>query len=254
MLLPQEHGTYGEILLPLIAVLGLGAAGPAAWGMAAAALGGYLSHEGFVVLLGRRGPRAKREHARPAWRSVALFGGLGVAGAMLALNGLAAAGWLGLAIAGGLSCLAIIVAWRGQERTMGGEMLAAVALSAWSVPTAMAAGISWRHALTIWAVWSVAFTAATCAVHVVIARATRRPYWRGLACGLVLSIGGPAAAVLLSQAGVTPPGIVLTLLPSCLATLALMAAPVPARRLREVGWALIAVFVTTLAVMLAVLR
>ncbi len=254
MLLPKEHGTYGEILLPLTAALGLGSAGPAAWGIAATALGGYLAHEGFVVLLGRRGPRAAREHARPAWRSVALFGGLAVAGAMLALTGLTAAAWVGLAIAAGLSSLAIIVAWKGQERTMGGETLAAVALSAWSVPTSLAAGLSWRDALTTWAVWSLAFSAATCAVHVVIARATRRPYWPVLASGLVLSIGGPATAVLLSRAGVTPQGLVLTLLPSCVAALALMAAPVPARRLREIGWSLIVVFVMTLAVMLAVLR
>lgn len=255
LLLPQEHGTYGEILFPLVAALTLGSAGPAAWGIAATALGGFLAHEGFVVLLGRRGPRARREHARPAWRSVALFGGIAVAGMALAATRLEADAWQGLALASVLSGLAVLMAWLGRERTIGGEVLAAVALSAWSVPTALAAGVSWRLALTIWAVWSVAFAVATCAVQVVIARTTRRGThpW-ALAGGLMLSIAGPAAAVLLTRSGAAPGGAAVTLLPSSLAALAVMAAPISARRLRDIGWAFIAICVATLALMVGLFR
>jgi hypothetical protein len=234
--------------------LALGTATPAAWAVAGMALGGYLAHEGFVVLLGRRGARARREHARPAWRSVVIFGAAAAGGAAVAMTRLEAGAWTGLALAVALSALALSLTWLGRERTIGGELFAAVALSAWSVPTALAAGVSWRVALTIWGVWSVAFAVATCAVQVVIARSTRRSHARALTGGLALSILAPAAAVLLARWGTAPAGTALTLLPSSLAALAVMAVPIPARRLRDIGWSFIAVSVATLGLMVGLLR
>jgi hypothetical protein len=242
------------MLFPLTAALMIGSPGPTALGIAATAIGGYLAHEGFVVLLGRRGPRARREHARPAWRSIGLFGGLGAAGIALTAAQLDAAAWQGLGLAAVLSGLAVLMAWLGRERTMNGEILAAIALSAWSVPTALAAGLPWRIAFTIWALWSAAFAVATCAVQVVIARTTRRTHPWALGGGLMLSIAGPPMAVLLAQAGAVPVGAAITLLPSSLGALTVIAAPVSARRLRDVGWSFIAVCVATLALMVGVLR
>ncbi|MDP1572117.1 MAG: YwiC-like family protein [Vicinamibacterales bacterium] len=254
LLLPQEHGTYGEILFPLIAALAIGSPGAGAWGIAVASLGGFLAHEGFVVLLGRRGGRARREQARAAWRSLLGFGGIGLAGVWLAASGLGAEAWPWLALAAALSGLAILVAWSGRERTLGGEMLAAIALSAWCVPTALAAGCPLRLALTLWAAWSLVFMVATCAVHVVIARSTRRPHLEPLAAGWLLAVGAPVAAALLEWSGAVPSGTTVVLLPSCVAAAVVLTAPVTAHRLRDIGWSFIAVSTVTLALMLGLLR
>lgn len=79
-LLPHEHGTYGEVLFPLASALVLGQANPAAWGLTLVAIAGFLAHEGFVVLLGSRGGRARRESSPAAWRSVSVFGALAIIG------------------------------------------------------------------------------------------------------------------------------------------------------------------------------
>ena len=255
LLWPQEHGTYGEIAFPLMAALMIGNPSWMASGVAVMALGGYLAHEGLVVLLGRRGGRARCERARPAWRSVVFFGGIAGMGAMFAAaGGLPADAWQGLGLAGGLSGFAIAATWLGRERTLGGEALAAVALAAWSAPTALAAGVRWDVALTIWTVWSVAFVVATCAVHVVIARSTRRARSWALAGGVTLSMAGPAAALLLARSATVPRSAVLILLPSCLAALVVLAAPVSARRLRDIGWSLMVIYVVTLGLMVGFLR
>ncbi len=61
LLIPREHGTWGELLFPLCTALAVGHVSPHAVGAAAAALGGYLSCEGLQTLAGWRGPRARRE-------------------------------------------------------------------------------------------------------------------------------------------------------------------------------------------------
>jgi len=76
LLLPQEHGTYGELLFPLVSALLLTTSGRASWGLVGLALGGFLAHEGFSVLVGTRGTRAQRRARPEAWRSVATFGTL----------------------------------------------------------------------------------------------------------------------------------------------------------------------------------
>ena len=81
ILWPREHGTYGELLFPLMSALLLARPGRAAWGLSLLAVGGFLAHEGFSVLAGARGLRAKRDAHAVAWRSVAIFGGAALLGA-----------------------------------------------------------------------------------------------------------------------------------------------------------------------------
>jgi hypothetical protein len=168
-LLPREHGTYGEILFPLCSALLVGQMNRAAMGLAAVAIGGFLAHEGFVVLLGTRGSRAQRTARMAAWRSLLSFGAIAAAGASIAWPGFTLPVLYGVALASSLSMAALLLAWFGREHSLAGELLVALALTAWCVPVALAAAVPIGTALRIWLVWCVLYAAATCAVHAVIA-------------------------------------------------------------------------------------
>lgn len=61
---PKEHGAYGQAAFPLLAAFGVAGPSPAGVLLAVAVAAGFLAHEPAVILLGRRGPRARREMSR----------------------------------------------------------------------------------------------------------------------------------------------------------------------------------------------
>ena len=198
LLLPREHGTYGEVLFPLLSALALGEANRAAWGLSLVALAGFLAHEGFVVLLGSRGARARRDASSAAWRSVGLFAAVAVAGAALAWPGLTRPAAQGLGLATALSAAAMAVAWLGRERSLAGELLAALALTSWSVPVALAGAVAAGTTLIVWAIWCVVYGLSTVIVHAVIAGTIRRgPLTARRLRAIGWSIVGVSAATLL---------------------------------------------------------
>jgi hypothetical protein len=254
LLLPQEHGTYGEILFPLLTALAVGRPGPVAWALVAAAVGGYLAHEGAIVLLGFRGVRARRERRAAAVRSLLLFGGVGVLGGIL--------GWIlaegdvrvATVLSVTLSLAALSLAWGGYERSAAGEILAGVALASWGIPVAVAAGAGWVAALVCWAVWVITFSAATLAVRAVIARAKRRSPWPSL-----LGVGALAAAAVagvwhVAATDAVPTSVLWALVPTAALVLLLSVGPIPAQRLKMIGWSLMAASLATFAVLTAVFR
>lgn len=174
LLLPREHGTYGEVLFPLLSALVLGDANRAAWGLTLVALAGFLAHEGFVVLLGSRGARTRREASPAAWRSVGLFGAAAIAGAAVAWPGLTQTAALGLVLATALSIAAITAAWLGWERGLAGELLAALALTSWSVPVALVGAVPSVTVFRVWTIWCVVYGLATLTVHAIITGAIRQ--------------------------------------------------------------------------------
>lgn len=232
VLLPREHGTYGEIAFPLITALVLGSPTLAVWGLVLVAVGGYLAHEGLLVLTGGRGPRARREQRHAAAMSVATFGAIALAGASFALSALTPDARIGAVAACGLSGVAIASALIGREHTLPGELLAAVALPAWGVPVAVQGGVPWSTALTIWGVWSLGYAAATFVVHVVIRRTKGQSATAALAGTVMCAVAGLVVS--------------LAALPLSIAALALAWSPVTARSLRHVGWSVIAASVLTL--------
>ena len=60
-LLPKEHGAYGQISFPLVAAFAVGGVSAGGLLIASALIAGFLAHEPALVMLGLRGPRAKRE-------------------------------------------------------------------------------------------------------------------------------------------------------------------------------------------------
>ncbi len=232
MLLPREHGTYGEVLFPLVSALILGTPNPGVWGLVAVTLGGYLAHEGVIVLSGWRGPRAAREQRGLAWRSVAVFGGLALMGAAVAAPSLTRDAWVAAAAVAAASLVALGNAVRGAEHSLGGEVLAAIVLPAWAVPAGLQGGMAWAEVLPIWGAWVAGYVGATGVVHVIIARTRQQPLMRPL----LVAVAGAAAGPFVSLAAV----------PLSVATLLMLGLPVTARSLRRVGWSVIAASVATL--------
>jgi hypothetical protein len=169
-LAPKEHGAYGQLALPLTAALA--AAWPTAAGLLltlAAALA-FTAHEPVLVLLGHRGARALEEDGARARSRLLLLGAgaalAGLAGLVFAPMPARVALLLPLALA---ALLWPLVA-RKEEKSLGGELLAACALSAVALPVALADGVPLPAALGMLGAWVFGFAASTVAVRGVIAR------------------------------------------------------------------------------------
>src|SRR5262245_24110922 len=67
-LLPKEHGAYGQLAFPLVAAFAVAGPSPAGVLLGVAAVAGFLAHEPGAVMLGQRGPRARRELSSVAVR------------------------------------------------------------------------------------------------------------------------------------------------------------------------------------------
>ena len=251
-LLPREHGAYGQISLPLLTafiVLGPSTAGLL---IAAATAAGFLAHEPAAVLLGLRGPRAKRE-LRPQ-----------------------ALGWLGLWLAvatatgiGGLVLLPPPARWsvafplvfalllaaataRRDDKSWQAQVAAALAFSGAAVPVSMAAGASLETGLAVMIPFATLFVTSTLAVRVVILRvrgggdprsaaATRRAVVL-VAAGAALALAAAAAA------SVLPPSILFAAAPGLLTSTVVALRPPSPTLLHRLGWTLVAVSVVTAAI------
>ncbi|HET9598021.1 MAG TPA: YwiC-like family protein [Anaeromyxobacteraceae bacterium] len=253
-LFPREHGAYGQLLMPLATGLALGRPGAAALLIAYAFVVAFVAHESLLVLLGQRGRRALEGDGPVARRVLAILGvqALGAGGAGLVLAP-AAARWAVVAPAVLVAAVAWLVVTR-REKTIAGEITVGAALSSGGLVVALASGASLRASAAAWLTWVLAFAAATLAVQVVLERArskgARDPGLRHLALVVALAASAfgavPAAGLPLAAA--------LALLPPAALAAAVCAAHLSARRLREVGWAMMGASVVTLAVLVAGLR
>lgn len=239
LLIPKEHGTWGELLFPLATALSTCSLTAPALGLAVASFAGYLSSEGIQTLAGWRGPRARRDLQREARLSGGLFLSIALIGGAWAFGRADAEVRVAVILAAALTIGVIGVAAGGWLRTAGGEVLAALALGAWSVPTAMAGGGSWRAAVGMWLLWGVVFGGGTLAVRALIARQTRRD-GRGSAAAALALVGlALGALVTLVREARVPTVVLLGFVPVAALVVTVALAPIPARRLRWVGWSLV---------------
>lgn len=170
---PREHGAYFQLAVPLVAAL-VRHPSRAGSALAAAATFGFLAHEPLLVMLGHRGPRFLAARGRSArTRFVALLSGaviLGALGLVVAPSALAVAGCAAL-----ITVVALAIGSRGEIHTIGGELVATVALTGACGPVLVAGGVSTNAALATWLVWIAGFGATVVAVHRVLARHKQRP-------------------------------------------------------------------------------
>lgn len=241
-LAPREHGAYGQLAAPLVVALAAGRPGPGAILLGVAAVAAFAAQEPWRVALGHRGRRVQREDGpRAARRGVAL-------GAVALGCGVVATRWMPppsralvlLPLALASVAAGLVVARR--EKTLVGELIAALTLASVAVPVAVAGGVSVSSALAAWASWSVGLAASTFAVRSVIhhARAPRTA-WRRLLAPSALVLGSAAAV----GAGLAPRWAWVAATPLFVASLGLAAWPPSPRHLRRVGWALVAATVVT---------
>jgi hypothetical protein len=238
-LLPHEHGTYFQLGLPLATALAVtGPTQAGAW-LAAAALAGFLAHEPLLVVRGLRGARRAEQDGARAWRWGLLLATLGTLCFGMGVAHLDAAARPYLALPLILGAEVLLMAWGRQERTASGEVLAALALSAWAVPVAMAGGLASHKALVLWGTFALAFGLATLAVRLLIV--AHKPSADRV---LLRCAGGGTAALLLTVAVVwslsagASPWRVAALMPVGMLVLGVcMALPSP-RRLHTVGWSM----------------
>jgi hypothetical protein len=245
-LIPREHGAYGQLILPLVAALAMGRPTLASICMVVAAFAAFFAHEPLLVLLGKRGTRAKREQRGRAirnglgWMGVALASGMG--GLWLGGEPVIRASLVPLGFA--LAMTPVIL--RGYEKTLVGEIGAAAALTAAAIPVAVAVGLTLDRALLVWAAWVIAFTTSTSAVRWVISAHKGQRAHDGLVTAFIAT---SAAAALTTQSW-----IFLAASPYLLASWILIARPPSTRHIRRVGWTLIFSGVLTASAAIALVR
>ncbi len=253
-LLPQEHGAWGQLGMPIVSALAIGRPTAPALLLSAATILAFLAHEPWLVVLGHRGVRAAREDGARARRVMWGF-----------LLAAAATGTAGLALSPplvrwALPVPALLVAavigfvLAKRERTIPGELTVVSALASSGFAVAVAGGASLVAAAAATATWVLAFASSVFAVHVVLVRALSRGEeehrWRNAALALVVGGGGSAVALAAGLGAAVPAAVAPTLLLSLVVCLA----PFSARQLRELGWGLVASTTASLVILVWMLR
>jgi hypothetical protein len=253
-LLPQEHGAWGQLAMPLLSALLVAGPSPAALLLVAATVLGFLAHEPWLVVLGHRGVRAGREdgpRARRVLRRLLLAAAV-AGGAGLWLSPPLARWALLLPAALAAAVVALVVA--GRERTLAGELTVVVALASSGLAVALAAGAPPRAAGAATATWVLAFATSVFAVQVVLARARSKgetELGRRHALAVVLvGAGGSAAAALGGLGWIVGAAVA----PTAALSLLVCLVPFGARQLRTLGWGLVGSSTATLLVLVLGLR
>jgi YwiC-like protein len=250
-LLPQEHGAWGQLAMPLLSALLIAGAAPAALLLAAATVLGFLAHEPWLVLLGHRGVRAVRQDGRRARRAlwVLLLGAAATGGGGLWLAP-PAARWA-LLLPATLAAGVIALVRAGRERTVPGELTVVTALASSGLAVALAAGAPLRAAAAATATWVLCFATSVFAVQVVLARTHARgetePGRRHALAVALVGAGGSAVAAWAGLGWIVAAAVA----PTALLSLVVCLAPFRARQLRTLGWGLVASSTTSLLVLVA---
>jgi YwiC-like protein len=253
-LVPHEHGAYGQLAMPLLTALALGRPRAAAFLLAYAIVVAFVAHEALLVLLGQRGRRALEGDGPRARRVLAI---LGVQVVIAGVAGLALAPPLARAALALPVLLAAAVAWlvwRRQEKTIAGEVTVGAALSSGALAVALAAGAPLAWAAGAWTTWVVAFATATLAVHVILVRARSKGGKDPGALHAVASallVGAMFAAVRVAS---LPLAAAVAVLPTALLSIAVCLSRFSPKRLRELGWAMVAASILTMVLLVAGLR
>jgi hypothetical protein len=256
VLLPKEHGAYGQVAFPLATacvVAGLSIAGLL---LAAAVIAGFLAHEPAAIVLGLRGSRARRELGVSATRW--LFCCL----ATVIAAGLATAVVIHPAVRWSLTIPAIpaavlvIAMVRGREKSWYGETAAALAFAGVAVPLTMAAGASIDVAWIVAIPFALLFTTTTMAVRSVILRVRGGGDIRAAAATRRATLTVAAASAVLVGALALTDRLAVSVLvaaaPGLLTAAIVAVRPPAATRLRSLGWSLVAVSTLTAAIVVAI--
>ena len=236
-LLPREHGVYAEVLFPILTALIIGPASLGGACFSVAVIAAFLVHEPVLVLLGRRGGRAKRETSSQARRQLIVLALIAAVSGLIGLwhapNAVRIAFIVLVPIAVPLAFLVVTK----QEKTFFGESLVALVLSVASIPIAMAGGASIHAAGAIALVWTIVFVTSTATVHAILARTKKHTN----VPAVLVTVAALLVAAVAAWGNVNGgPMWLLSLVPAPLIAAGVLIARLPVRRLRLLGWLLVA--------------
>jgi hypothetical protein len=238
-LFPREHGAYGQLAFPLIAAFGSGIPSATALLLIVAFLAAFVAHEPLLVLLGQRGPRARREQRDDAVRTLVWSAATAIADAAIAIVFMPPGLRWTVLVPGAFALAAIPMIVQKLQKTTTGEMHVVLTLTSCALPVGVAAGATPQEAAGCWFVMALGFWAATLAVRGTIARQRREPTAALRAGAVIVAIGSPLLVAFMSQRFRLHPTLWLATLPLSVSAVALALFPPSARHLRVVGWTLI---------------
>lgn len=259
-MVPREHGAYAELLFPMVTVFLGGVPTMPTWLLAIGAVTCFLANEPLLVLFGQRGMRVKGEKGTQARRALLIFAlvaaGTGLTGLALAPRSAQLAVLPPALLGGGL----ILMAVRGLERSLFGEGLAAMALSSIAVPLGLSAGLPLGVSIAVASIWVTTSLLGTAVVRLTVARskaktdADQRSVQAKRAvliavCSVIIAVG--VAAPFGSRPGLW---VLAAAAPVALVVLVMAALRPTARRLRLMGWSLVAANLCSLIAVVTTLK
>jgi hypothetical protein len=259
-MIPREHGAYAELLFPMVTVFLGGSPSGSTWLLAIGAAACFFANEPLLVLFGQRGNRVKREDGDRAKRALLIFLlvalSAGVAGLLLAPRAAQIA--VGLPLLLGLAL--VMTAIQGLERSMFGEALAAGALSSVAIPLGFSAGLDPTAALAVALIWLITSLLGTAVVRLTVARTRAKTdqEWKRIGSKrallilvslVVIAVG--IAAPFASRVGLW---VLAAAVPVAVVVLAMVALQPTARRLRLMGWSLVAANLCSLIAVVTTLK
>ncbi len=234
LLLPREHGAYGQLLVPLVTALFVfGRPSLPSGLLVLSAILLFWSHEPMLVILGQRGTRPRRELGRRAGLLLPLLSLGSLLGMLLALRDQPGLLW-SLLLPLGLGLAVLPPMLLHKEKTTLAELLVALALSSWAVPVQQSKGVPLHVALLLWGSLALVFCVAVLSVRGLMKKLP-------LAYSVALSLLGLGVSLGLSEKGVLPPQSYVPQLPSLALAVGLWAVRPGPRYLRQVGWAIVSV-------------
>src|SRR5262245_61819779 len=244
-MLPREHGAYGQMAFPLVTAFAVAGVTVSAFLAGLAVVAGFLAHEPALVLLGRRGVRARREQQRAAapWLGAALATAVasGIAAIWTAPPGLRI--WFALPLPPAALLIAAIA--RRRENRWPAEVSAALAFSLAAVPVCLAAGARPSTAFSVAIPFALLSVIGTLAVRVVILKVRGGGDPRATAITrvavLFLALLGTAGLAWAAEVELVRWSALLAAVPGLLTAAAVALRAPSATYLRSIGWTLVAV-------------
>ncbi len=241
VMLPREHGAYSQMALPLATTFLVCGVTLAAALTGVAVVLGFLAHEPLMVLLGRRGVRARDDAAHRARATLLMIGAgiIAVGAASILLAPTRARPWFALPLIP--ATIVAIGVMRKQEKSGAAEIAVALAFSLAAAPVALAAGATLATAISIAVAFAVVFVSGVLAVRVAILKVRAggnpsavRKTRAALAALAALALAGLGAAV---ARAILPWAPLAAVVPGTVVALT-FAFRATAPRLKTVGWTL----------------
>lgn len=250
---PREHGAYGQMSFPLVTALAVAGVTVPALLTVTAVVASFLAHEPLLVVLGMRGPRARREAGASAWRWLAVTAGIAVAAGLTAIWLTPPAHRWAFAVPLVPAAMLVPALVARREKTSQAEIAVALAFSFAAVPVSLAANATAAVGFSIAVPFALMFVAATLAVRVVILKVRgggnpRAAAFTRRAAFAVAAIGG-AGVTWAALTGLMPPRVLVAAAPGVLIALGVALFPPSPARLRTVGWTLVAASFLTTAIL-----